>query len=62
MQPSGEPVPGCVEVSSEVFMSNDTMASEGLDPSLSEPPHGDFEVASEAPGLTSSLFHGSRNF
>ena len=30
-------------------MSNDTMASEGLDSSLSEPPHGDFEVASEAP-------------
>ena len=49
MQPSGEPVPGCVEVSSEVFMSNDTMASEGLDPSLSEPPHGAFEGASEAP-------------
>ena len=48
MQPSGEPVPGCVEVSSEVLMLNETMASEGLDSSPSEPQHGDFETASEA--------------
>ena len=49
MQPSGEPVPGCVEVSSEVLTSNETMASEGLDPSPSEPQHGDVDAAAGAP-------------
>ena len=48
MQPSGEPVHNCVEVSSEVLISNETVASEGLDPSPSETQHCDFEVASEA--------------
>ena len=48
MQPSGEPVHNCVEVSSEVLISNETVASEGLDPLPSETQHCDFEVASEA--------------
>ena len=48
MQPSGEPVPGCLEVSSEVLTSNEPMASEGLDPSPSEPPTCDFDAAAGA--------------
>ena len=48
MQPSGEPVPGCLEVSSEVLTSNEPMASEGLDPSPSEPQNCDFDAAAGA--------------
>ena len=48
MQPSGEPVLGCLEVSSEVLTSNELMASEGLDPSPSEPQHCAFGVATGA--------------
>ena len=62
MQPSGEPVPGCVEVSSEVLTLNETIASEGLDPSPSEPQHGDFDAAAGAQASHQVFFHGSRAF
>ena len=44
MQPSGEPVSGCLEVSSEVLMPNEPMASEGLDSSPSDPQSCDFDT------------------
>ena len=47
-QPSGEPVPGCLEASSEVLTPDEPMASEGLDPSPSQPSPCECERTAEA--------------